>query len=285
MYTCIMARTYTEHWEDYELLDAGNERKLERWGDFITIRPERNAYFKPVLSAKDWEQRAHFEFVEKTHTKGTWRQLQDNLPEEWNIRYKELTFKLKLTQFKHVGLFPEQCSNWDFIQSRLNSGSRFLNLFGYTGGASIAARQAGADVFHCDSVKQINAWAKENMELSGLSDIHWVHDDALKFAQRELKRGNTYDGIIMDPPAFGLGAKKERWKIENMFPELVETTLQLLTKKGFLIANTYSPRLTQKSIKTIVMPLVKNKQVEVSTLAIKSTTGKILEYGDLTRVY
>ena len=280
-----MPRVYTSHWRDYELIDAGNNRKLERWGKVVTIRPERNAYFTPVMNEKEWLSKAHFRFDEISNTKGNWVQLKSDTPTNWQIDCGVLKFNLKLTQFKHLGLFPEQKANWDFIGEHIRKGERFLNLFGYTGGASVMAKSMGADVYHCDSVKQINAWAKENMESSNLSDIRWVHDDALKFAQRELKRGNRYKGIIMDPPAFGLGAKKERWKIENKFQELLETTIDLLDHNGFLIANTYSPRLNGQKIKTITNEVVKNKKVEISTLAIKSTTGKILEYGELTRIY
>ncbi|WP_035843595.1 class I SAM-dependent methyltransferase [Crocinitomix catalasitica] len=281
-----MARIFTSNWKDYELIDAGNDLKLERWGKIITIRPDRNAYFTPQLSMGEWKEKAHFEFKEITRNKGEWKVLKNDVPQEWQLSFKSLVFNIKLTQFKHVGLFPEQAVNWEFIQDNLKPEGRFLNLFGYTGGASIAARAVGADVFHCDSVKQINAWAKENMESSNLNDIHWVHDDALKFAQRELKRGNKYDGIIMDPPAFGLGAKKERWKIEDKFAELLETTMGLLSNDGFLIANTYSPRLKAKQINEIAKQYTGGKRkVEVNVLANKTTSGKFIEYGDLTRIY
>jgi 23S rRNA (cytosine1962-C5)-methyltransferase len=279
-----MGRIYTPHWKDYELIDAGNDQKLERWGNVVTIRPDRNAYFKPVLDEKEWLKKAHFKFNEISKSKGTWETLKAGTPLSWQMEFKGLVFNLKLTQFKHLGIFPEQRLNWDFIQTNLKPEGRFLNLFGYTGGASIAAKKVGADVYHCDSVKQVNAWAKENMESSGLDNVRWVHDDALVFAQRELKRGKRYDGIIMDPPAFGIGAKKERWKIENKFQELLETTLGLLNKDGFLIANTYSPRLDAAKIELITNQTVSNRKVEISTLAIKSTTGKILEYGQLTRI-
>lgn len=279
-----MTRIYTSHWNDYELIDAGNNQKLERWGDIVTIRPERNAYFTPVLNKKEWESRAHFRFNEETRTKGNWEQLKPGIKKQWKISCGKSVFNLKLTQFKHLGIFPEQKTNWDFIREHLNTDERFLNLFGYTGGASIVAKARGADVYHCDSVKQINAWAKENMESSGLSDIRWVHDDALKFAQRELKRGNKYKGVIMDPPAYGIGAKKERWKIENKFQELLEVAMGLLESDGFLIANTYSPRLKAEKIKKVTNELVQNKRVEIATLSIKSTTGKTLEYGELTRI-
>lgn len=280
-----MARFFADNWEDYELIDAGNNQKLERWGNVVTIRPERNAYFTPVLSLKEWKKEADFIFNEVSHTRGNWEVLNANAPAEWKISYKNLIFNLKLTKFKHVGLFPEQVLNWDFISSKLSTSSRFLNLFGYTGGASLMARKSGAEVYHCDSVRQINAWAKSNMEDSSLDHIRWVLDDALKFAQRELKRGNKYDGIIMDPPAFGIGAKKERWKIEDKFPELLETTTGLLVNNGFLIANTYSPRLDAKKIKAYASSVVKGKTIEIGTLSRKTTTGKILEYGELTRIY
>ncbi|MDX1349622.1 MAG: class I SAM-dependent methyltransferase [Putridiphycobacter sp.] len=279
-----MVRTYSNQWQHYELLDAGDNKKLERWGDVITIRPERNAYFKPVWEAKKWQQMAHFEFIENTSTKGVWHVLGCDLPKNWQISFNNLQFNLQLTSFKHVGLFPEQQNNWEFIQKHLKPNDRFLNLFGYTGAASIAARQVGADVFHCDSVRQINSWAKQNMESSGLSDIHWVLEDALKFAVREAKRGNRYSGIIMDPPAFGIGAKKERWKIEQRFPELVAVAANLLQPDGFLITNTYSPRLTEKDIAPIVRTYFPNKHVEISKLSLKTTTGKTIEYGELTRV-
>ena len=274
-----MKRTFTKHWNDYELIDAGNQKKLERWGDIITIRPDMNAYFKAVLSEKEWLDSAHFEFVESSKSAGTWKALKADAPTKWAIQFKQLTLNIELTKFKHVGIFPEQRVNWDFIADNLNDGDRFLNLFAYTGAASIAARSKGADVFHCDSVKQVISWGNENMQSSGLSDIHWIHEDALKFAQREIKRGKKYNGIVMDPPAFGIGAKKERWKIENKFPELLEAALELKEPGGFIVINTYSPRLDEEKIRKATKALVANEQVEVTTLSMKTTTGKILEYG------
>ena len=279
-----MAKVYTQHWKDYELLDAGNDKKLERWGQLITIRPDRNAYFKPVWNWNKWLDIAHFEFMEQSSTKGEWHELK-SVPKEWQINYQTLCFNLKLTTFKHIGIFPEQRVNWDFIQRHLNKGDRFLNLFAYTGGASLAANAAHADVFHCDSIRQINTWAKENMKSSGQDNIHWVLEDAVKFAQREVKRGRKYKGVIMDPPAFGLGAKKERWKIEQRFPLLIELAAELLEEDGFLIVNTYSPRLKPEKIEAIVKEYFHNKRVSVDKLCMKTTTGKIIEYGDLTIVH
>ena len=287
-----MNRIYSQHWEDYELIDAGNNKKLERWGNIITIRPDRNAYFTPVLPLNNWQQKAHYEFVEATSNTGTWISLKNDFPisesdekANWQIGYKNCIFNLKLTRFKHVGIFPEQQSNWDFIKNRLKKGDRFLNLFAYTGGASLIANAAGADVFHCDSVKQVISWSKTNMECSNQEGIHWVLDDALKFATKEVKREKKYNGIIMDPPAFGLGAKKERWNIETKFPELVKVASELLSEKGFLIINTYSPKLKEEVIKSTVQNYFPKKNIEIKKLSIKTTTGKILEYGELTRVY
>ena len=280
-----MKRIYSSHWSDYELIDAGNNKKLERFGNIILIRPERNAYFSPILSNQEWKQKAHFEFVEESSNKGIWKTLKQHTPTEWQISYKDCVFKLRLTKFKHIGIFPEQQTNWDFIKNHIKKDTRFLNLFAYTGGASLIANSIEADVFHCDSVKQIISWSKENMESSKQSDIHWVLDDALKFATREVKRGKKYDGIIMDPPAFGLGAKKERWKIENKFPELVQVASQLLSNNGFLIINTYSPKLKEENIQDVVKEYFPNKNIEINKLSLKTTTGKIVEYGELTRVY
>jgi len=279
-----MKRIYSSHWSDYELIDAGNDKKLERWGEIITIRPDRNAYFSPILSDKEWKLKAHFEFIEETTSKGVWKTLKKNTPKEWQINYKNCIFNLRLTQFKHIGIFPEQQTNWDFIKSNIKPKERFLNLFAYTGGASLVANSAKADVFHCDSVKQVISWSKENMESSNQENIHWVFDDALKFATKEVKRGKKYDGIIMDPPAFGIGAKKERWKIETKFPELVKIASQLLTENGFLIINTYSPKLKEENTCNIVKEYFPTKKIQVDKLSLKTTTGKTLEYGELTRV-
>ena len=275
----MIKRTLTAPWADYELIDAGNQQKLERWGDIITIRPEVNAYFEPGLSKKEWLTKAHFEFIESSRNAGEWKALKSNLTHDWQIKFNNIVINLHLTKFKHVGLFPEQRANWDFIANNLKGGDRFLNLFAYTGVASLVARAQGAEVLHCDSVKQIIKWGKENMESSSLTDVHWVLEDALKFAQREIKRGKQYQGLVMDPPAFGIGAKKERWKIENKFPELIKAALALRAKGGFIITNTYSPRLDEKRIREITNELCKGEKVQVTTLSVKSKTGKILDYG------
>jgi 23S rRNA (cytosine1962-C5)-methyltransferase len=287
-----MERIYSNHWADYELIDAGNNKKLERWGKIVTIRPDRNAYFKPVMSLKEWNQKAHYEFVEVTKNTGIWNSLKKDFPisinnesANWKINYNNCVFNLRLTKFKHLGIFPEQQTNWEFINKQLSNNSKFLNLFAYTGGASLIANSKNSDVFHCDSVKQIITWAKSNMEASNLEGIHWVLDDALKFATKEVKRGKKYDGIIMDPPAFGLGAKKERWRIETKFHELVEIASKLLSENGFLIINTYSPKLKEEVIHNTVKKHFPSKNIDIKKLSLKTTTGKSLEYGELTRVY
>ncbi|MBL1279431.1 MAG: class I SAM-dependent methyltransferase [Fluviicola sp.] len=277
-------KLFTTGWDDYELIDAGGGKKLERWGKIITIRPEVQAYFKSGKTFDDWYKMAHWEFISKSGQTGNWKALKKDAPDEWQISYKQLTFQLGLTKFKHTGLFPEQRTNWDFISENLDYEDRFLNLFAYTGAASVVAKKQDAITFHVDSVKQLISWAKENMELSNLENIKWVHEDALKFAQRELKRGNKYKGIIMDPPAYGIGAKKERWKLENKLDELMESASKILTKDGFLILNTYSPKIDLKMLERKANYYFANRHFEVKELWMKTSTGKELYYGNLLRV-
>ena len=277
-------RIYTEGWDDYELIDAGGGKKLERWGSIITIRPEVQAYFKSELSFSEWNQRAHFEFISKTAQAGEWKELKKDTPKFWSISYKSLRFQLELTKFKHVGLFPEQRINWDFISSHLNQDKRFLNLFAYTGAASCVAKNTTAETVHVDSVKQLISWARTNQDLSQLTDIKWVHEDALKFVEREIKRGNKYDGIIMDPPAWGLGAKAEKWKLEDKLESLIVGAKSILNKDGFLVLNTYSPTISIKEIERLAKKLFTNSKTEVKELWMKTTTGKELYYGNLLRV-
>ena len=277
-------KLFTTGWGDYELIDAGGGKKLERWGKIITIRPEVQAYFKSGKTFDEWYQLAHWEFISKSGQSGTWKKLKEFAPKEWTVSYKKLNFHLKLTKFKHLGLFPEQKTNWDFISENLCHEERFLNLFAYTGAASIVAKQREATTFHVDSVKQLISWAKENMEISELENIKWVHEDALKFAQRELKRGNKYKGIIMDPPAYGVGAKKERWKLEDRLDELMENASKILEKDGFLILNTYSPKVDIKVLERKANYHFSKRHFEVSELWMKTTTGKELYCGNLLRV-
>ena len=277
-------KLYVSGWSDYELIDAGGGKKLERWGSIITIRPEVQAYFRSGKTFDEWHKLAHWEFTDKGGQTGTWKALKSDAPKEWTIRYNELTFNLQLTKFKHLGLFPEQRINWDFIDERLNSNSNFLNLFAYTGAASVVARNTGAETTHVDSVKQLISWAKDNMERSQLSDIKWVHEDALKFAQREVKRDRKYSGIIMDPPAWGIGAKNEKWKLEDKLDDLLCNAAKLIEKNGFLILNTYSPQVNLDLIHKLAYLYFPNSLVDLQELWMKTTTGKELFYGNVLRV-
>ncbi|MGZ4956596.1 MAG: class I SAM-dependent methyltransferase [Methylobacter sp.] len=281
--TGIIPREYGQPWPDYELLDAGDGKKLERWGKVITIRPEIQANFKPGWPFAQWRDMAHWEFEEQSSTQGRWLNIKPHAPEQWLISYGNLNFGLKLTKFKHVGLFPEQQANWRFIKERVSAGQKVLNLFAYTGAASLVACESGAEVVHVDSVKQLITWANENKERSNLSDIKWVHEDALKFAQRELKRGKQYDGIIMDPPAWGLGVKGEKWKLENHLSGLIETAYGLMNPGAFLILNTYSPKVELADLAMSARQYFSANQLEIKQLWMRTKTGKELYCGNLLR--
>ncbi|MFT5778166.1 MAG: 23S rRNA (cytosine1962-C5)-methyltransferase [Crocinitomicaceae bacterium] len=277
-------RIYATGWDDYELIDAGGGQKLERWGKVITIRPEVQAYFRSGKPFEEWKLMAHWEFIPKSGQTGVWKQLKKKAPEEWTIRYKRLEFNLKLTKFKHVGLFPEQQINWDFIDRGLKTDDSFLNLFAYTGAASCVARYKGANVLHVDSVKQLISWARDNMDQSNLMNIKWVHEDALKFAQREVKRDRKYNGVIMDPPAWGKGANKENWKLEDRLDELVSNAAKLIGEDGFLILNTYTPKIDAAALKVQAELYLSERNWSIRELWMKTTTGKELYYGNVLRV-
>jgi len=273
-------------WRDYELLDCGNFQKLERFGTVTTIRPEPQAVWSPVWSEKDWEAKAQVRFIQKGSASGDWKKTA-NVPDRWQISYPLadgiIKLRLALTAFKHVGVFPEQAVNWDYIHSAIResgvSQPRFLNLFAYTGAASLAARSAGADVTHLDSVKQVVNWANDNMKLSGLDNIRWLVEDALKFAQREARRGNTYHGIIMDPPAFGHGPNGERWKLEEMINELNTAVLRLLNPdKHFLIVNAYSLGLSAIVLENLLKEKAKDS-LEIGELYLQAKSGVKLPLG------
>jgi 23S rRNA (cytosine1962-C5)-methyltransferase len=279
----IFTRVYTEGWQDYELIDAGGGKKLERFGKIILIRPELQAYFQSGLPFQDWNKMAHAEFIEKGNQKGQWK-FYKKVEANWLIVIDNLITKLAFTNYKHIGVFPEQKHNWQVLKTHLNAGKSFLNLFAYTGIASLVAKKTGAAVTHVDSVKQLMNWSKENMEINHLSEIKWILDDALKFALREVKRGKKYDGILMDPPAYGLGVNGEKWILEQKLPDLLETSSKLLNDNGFLIMNTYSPKVNNEQIFNIVKSNFKSKHIEINELWSKSKTDKDLFHGNLMYV-
>ncbi|MGB1037552.1 MAG: class I SAM-dependent methyltransferase [Bacteroidia bacterium] len=277
------------HWDEYELIDSGNGMKLEKFGHHILERPEPQAIWSPRLSRREWEGMATGSFAQKGSHKGEWK-LKGN-GKSWYIKYglfeKSLKMKLNFTQFKHVGIFPEQAANWDYIYKKsraFRGGASVLNLFAYTGGASLAAKAAEVDVVHVDSIKQVVNWASENQEHSKLRDIRWVVEDALKFVSREVKRGRSYQGIILDPPAYGIGTKGERWKLEEKLGMLLQQVSQLLDKDGFLVLNVYSLGLSPYIIQNMMTDYFGDRDVDISELCLKSRTGQILPLGIVARI-
>ena len=247
-----MFETLIPRFPDYELIDSGDFEKLERFGRYVVRRPEPQAIWRRSLTEEEWRRLADASFLRdgRSEERGEWR-LRSGMPSRWTVDYAyegmRLRMRLGLTSFKHVGLFPEQAANWNFIYDncvRMRAEGRtpkVLNLFAYTGGATLAARAAGADTTHVDSVKQVVTWARENMEQSGLEGVRWIVEDALKFVQREVRRGNRYNGIILDPPAYGRGANGEKWILEDNIGEMLECCARLLEPRGaFLVLNLYS---------------------------------------------
>jgi 23S rRNA (cytosine1962-C5)-methyltransferase len=235
-------------WNDYELLDASDGERLERWGEVILIRPDPQIIWKTPREHPMWK-RAHARYLRSNTGGGRWEEYR-TVPGMWKIKYRELTFQLKTMGFKHTGIFPEQAVNWDFVMKKIRDANRpvkVLNLFGYTGAATLACASAGAEVCHVDASKGMVAWARENAAASGLSDkpVRWLVDDCVKFVQREQRRGNTYDGIIMDPPSYGRGPGGEVWKLEEQLYPLVQLCVPLLSKDAlFFVLNSYTTGLS-----------------------------------------
>ena len=290
---------------DYELLDCGDFEKLERFGKFITIRPEPQAVWPKVWSVKDWEKQAHVRFEPKNSSSGDWKKLKQ-MPDQWEVAYSlqsaagsqqkavpmaigsrnqsEIRFRLGLTSFKHVGIFPEQAVNWDKLYSFLSQYEKpkFLNLFAYTGGASLAARAAGADVTHVDSSKQVLNWANENMQRSKLDNIRWMLDDALKFVKKEIRRGNNYHAVILDPPAYGHGPAGEKWKLEDQIAEMMQSVLQILnTNHHLLILNAYSLGFSSIIPENLLRPFAQKhrSKLETGELYLEAKSGVKLPLG------
>lgn len=248
-----------DQWKDYEVIDTSKGEKLERWGEYLLVRPDPQVLWNTLRTNPGWKKKnGHYHRSSKGG--GEWEFFR--LPEEWSIQYHDLTFRLKPFSFKHTGLFPEQATNWDWFSQIIRSADRplkVLNLFAYTGGATLAAARAGASVTHVDASKGMVGWAKENAAASGLSDapIRWLVDDCVKFVEREIRRGNTYDGIIMDPPSYGRGPKGEIWKIEESIYPFLELTAQILAKDAhFFLLNSYTtglqPAVLHYMIETVI---------------------------------
>ena len=250
-----------DNWKDYEVIDTSRGEKLERWGDYILVRPDPQVIWDTERADRRWNHKnGHYHRSSKGG--GEWEFF--HLPQEWSIQYKNLTFHLKPFSFKHTGLFPEQAANWDWFAALIRGSGKpvkVLNLFAYTGGATLAAAKAGASVTHVDASKGMVTWAKENAIASGLGDapIRWLVDDCVKFVEREIRRGNTYDAIIMDPPSYGRGPKGEIWKIEESISPFIELTAKILSRDAlFYLVNSYTtglqPAVLSYMINTAIVP-------------------------------
>ena len=275
-------------WNDYELLDASDGERLERWGEVILIRPDPQIIWKTPREHPMWK-RAHARYVRSNTGGGRWEEYR-TVPGMWKIKYRELTFQLKTMGFKHTGIFPEQAVNWDFVMKKIREANRpvkVLNLFGYTGAATLACASAGAEVCHVDASKGMVAWARENAAASGLSDrpVRWLVDDCVKFVQREQRRGNTYDGIIMDPPSYGRGPGGEVWKLEEQLYPLVQLCVPLLSKGAlFFVLNSYTTGLSPSVMAYLLGTLLQTRlggSVSADEIGLPLTqSGLVLQCGN-----
>ena len=260
----------SDKWKDYELLDCSDGERLERWGDVILIRPDPQIIWKESNSAPEWNT-AHARYIRSDKGGGAW-DYRRKLPESWQIKYRDLTFLVKPTGFKHTGLFPEQAVNWDYCTELIKGANRpinVLNLFAYTGGATLACAAAGASVCHCDAVKGMVDWARTNAKLSNLADkpIRWIVDDANKFIKREIRRGTRYDGIILDPPSYGRGTNGEMWKLEDSIFGLMQDITELLSDKPlFLLLNSYTTGLSA-SVMSYLLQMTVGKRFDIDIIS------------------
>lgn len=277
-------------WKDYEIIDAGNGDKLERWGDVVLLRPDPQA----IWPASD-PGYADARYIRSSSGGGAW-QFNRRLPESWSIRYRELTFTVRPTGFKHTGLFPEQAVNWDYMSAlvrrrieRTGKPPLILNLFAYTGGASCALAAAGAHVVHVDAAKGMVAWAKNNLALCGLSDspVRFIVDDVMKFVQREKRRGRSYDGVLMDPPSYGRGPSGEMWRIEEGLYPLVSECTQLLSDDPlFFLINSYTTGLAPSVLRNVLAIALKARDGSIDAQEIGlpiSNRGMVLPCGCTAR--
>lgn len=270
-----------DQWTDFELLDAGNNEKIEKWGKYVLRRPDPQAIWetqnKPI-----WKQ--YDGFYERSQSGGGQWSV-NHFPKQWTLAYKDLKFYVRPTGFKHTGLFPEQAVNWDFMMDKIKGANRqinVLNLFAYTGAATVACASAGATVCHVDSAKGVVSWAKENIELSNLQDrnVRFIVDDVIKFVQREIRRGNRYDAIVMDPPVYGRGTTGEVWKIEEKLVDLINLTLDVLSDNPlFYIINSYTSAFSSIVLDNIMQTTVNKRFNGIllsGELGLKSTKSNII---------
>ena len=270
-----------ENWKDYEIIDMADGEKLERWGNIILVRPDPQIIWKDKSFPNKWKN-INAKYNRSKTGGGSWEYV-NNLPKAWQIKYKELTFNIKPMGFKHTGLFPEQAVNWDWMINKIKNAKReikVLNLFAYTGGATVACGYAGASVCHVDSSKGMVAWAKENVISSGLEKrpIRYIVDDVNKFVNREIRRGNKYDAIIMDPPSYGRGANGEVWQFENDIADLVQLCTKVLSDKPlFFLINSYTTGISSKVLENIIRLNIKNKgKISSGEIGLPMSNSKLV---------
>ncbi|MDC7222147.1 MAG: class I SAM-dependent methyltransferase [Spirochaetales bacterium] len=273
-------------WKEYEILDSGNGKKLERFGTVTLIRPEGAALWKPALPEREWQNRADGEFIETKPGEGKWR-TRESFPEEWYLTYplddKSLSFRLRQTRFKHVGVFPEQTVNWNHLYQNCHKDEKVLNLFAHTGGASLAAALAGAEVTHVDSVYSMVGWAKENGKKTDVENIRWICEDSMTFVEKEIKRGRSYKRIIMDPPSYGFSKKGGQWKIERDLEPLLKKSA-LLAEKGEITLNCYSKRMEENRLTPLLKKLFPASRISMEKLVLPDGQGREINCGYLVRI-
>ena len=269
------------NWKDYEILDMANGEKLERWGNVVLIRPDPQIIWKNKSFPEKWNK-ANARYNRSSSGGGAWK-YNSKVPENWQIKYKDLVFNIKPMGFKHTGLFPEQAVNWDWMISKIQNAKReikVLNLFAYTGGATVACSYAGASVCHVDSSKGMTTWAKENIVSSGLKDrpVRFIVDDVVKFVNREIRRGNKYDGIIMDPPSYGRGTNGEVWKFEDNISDLVELCSKVLSDKPlFFLINSYTTGISSTVLENILrLNIKKDGKFSHGEIGLPMTNSKLI---------
>ena len=269
------------NWKDYEILDMANGEKLERWGNVVLIRPDPQIIWKNKSFPEKWNK-ANARYNRSSSGGGAWK-YNSKVPENWQIKYKDLVFNIKPMGFKHTGLFPEQAINWDWMIAKIQNAKReikVLNLFAYTGGATVACSYAGASVCHVDSSKGMTTWAKENIVSSGLKDrpVRFIVDDVVKFVNREIRRGNKYDGIIMDPPSYGRGTNGEVWKFEDNISDLVELCSKVLSDKPlFFLINSYTTGISSTVLENILrLNIKKDGKFSHGEIGLPMTNSKLI---------